>query len=811
MEEAQGNYIQEYEVIGMDVHLSIEGKKSNGHGEERNENMNMVETIKHLYKDVQSHKDYNERIMRAKEQQDDFNMKLLQILNIIENKLDKESGSRKLGSHKSHDEKRKSRSVRRHHHHSPRHSNKREHSSSSPSLVRNHKSYGVDELRGEMNKIKPPTFDGEHKKDEDEETWLLGMRKYFQLHNYSSHAEGRISIYQLKGKESMWWDHLVQVQHIKEKSVTWREFKRYFEKKYLTKRYYDKKMKELFELKLGSMTIDEYERRFLELWKYVSFIKDETLKIQRYLSGLPSFISDKIQYDDPKPLEDTTRRDKCLNDQQKSRPTFQKDWEEKKKFKVDERKKGYRPPFFRNNPQGQQNPKEPRRIDTGSQRPRQPPIQCWGCKGDHMFRDCPHRGEKGRTVHNVQQAEIVEDMGRKVPRIYAALDNKQAEYQSHMIEVEGMINNQTIAILIDSGASHSYIDPKMVESLHFPRSKHGKSWLVWLATRTKIKVNEMVKSCLMEMNGMNTWEDLNIFPLGSYDYLIGMDWLDQHHALLDYHNKEFTCLDEEGKQRKVQGIPKKVTIRDISSLQLKQCYRKGCQIFAAHMEETPKYKVPNLEDYAVLEDFEDVFKEVPRLPPRRDIDFSINLMPGAAPVSKNPYRISTPELKDLQMQLEEILKKGYICPSVSPWGTPILFVKKKYGTLRLCIDFRQLNKVTVKKKYPLPRIDDLFDQLKDAKIFSNIDIRSGYHQVRIKEEDINKRAFRTRYGHYEFTVVPFGLSNALVVFMFLMNGVFREYLDKFAIVFLDDILVYSKSKEEHEYNLSMVLQVLREH
>jgi hypothetical protein len=175
-----------------------------------------------------------------------------------------------------------------------------------------------------MNKIKPPTFNGEHKKDEYAETWLLGMRKYFQLHNYSSHAEGRISIYQLKGKESMWWDQLVQVQHIKEKSVTWREFKKYFEKKYLTKRYYDKKMKELFELKLGSMTIDEYERRFLELLKYVSFIKDETVKIQRYLSGFPSFISEKIQYDDPKKLEETIRQAKCLYDQKKSKANFPK-------------------------------------------------------------------------------------------------------------------------------------------------------------------------------------------------------------------------------------------------------------------------------------------------------------------------------------------------------------------------------------------------------------------------------------------------------------------------------------------------------
>jgi hypothetical protein len=242
----------------MDVHLGIEGTNSNGHGEGRDGNMNMVEAIKNLQKDVQSHKYDNERLMRSKEHQDDFNINLLNNLNIIENKLDKDSGSSKSGSHRPSNEKRKERSVSRHHHHSPRNSNKRERNNSSPSLVRNHKRSVVDELRGKMNKIKPPTFDGEHKKDEDAETWLLGMRNYFQLQNYSSHAEGRISIYKLKGNTSMWWDQLVQVQIIKKKSVTWREFKKYFEKKYLTKRYCDKKMKEFFELNLGSMTIDEY-------------------------------------------------------------------------------------------------------------------------------------------------------------------------------------------------------------------------------------------------------------------------------------------------------------------------------------------------------------------------------------------------------------------------------------------------------------------------------------------------------------------------------------------------------------------------
>jgi hypothetical protein len=253
-----------------------------------------------------------------------------------------------------------------------------------------------------------------------------------------------------------------------------------------------------------------------------------------------------------------------------------------------------------------------------------------------------------------------------------------------------------------------------------------------------------------------------------------------------------------------------VVVREISAMQLKKCYRKGCQLFAACVEEASRDEVSRIGDHEVITRFKDVFQEVPRLPPKRDIDFSINLMPGASPLSKAPYIMSTPELKELQLQLEELLKKGYIHPSVSPWGAPVFFVKKKDGTLRLCIDLWQLNKVTVKNKYPLPRIDDLFDQLKGAKIFSKIDLRSGYHQVRIKDEDINKTTFRTRYGHYEFTVVSFGLSNAPFVFMCLMNGVFRDYLDKFVIVFLDDILVYSKSEEEHEH-LRLVLQVLRGH
>jgi hypothetical protein len=189
---------------------------------------------------------------------------------------------------------------------------------------------------------------------------------------------------------------------------------------------------------------------------------------------------------------------------------------------------------------------------------------------------------------------------------------------------------------------------------------------VQLVTGAKIKVNDMVKSFPVDMNGLSTRDDLNIFPLGSYDCLIGMDWLDQHHYILGCYNKSFSCWDEEGNIRTVHGISRVVTVREISTLQLKKCYKKCCQLFAAHMEETPKDKVSNIEDYAVLKEFEDVFKEILGFPPKRDINFSINLMPREALVSKTPYQMSTPELKELLMQLEELLKKGYIRSSVSP-------------------------------------------------------------------------------------------------------------------------------------------------
>ena len=214
----------------------------------------------------------------------------------------------------------------------------------------------------------------------------------------------------------------------------------------------------------------------------------------------------------------------------------------------------------------------------------------------------------------------------------------------------------------------------------------------------------------------------------------------------------------------------------------------------------------------ILSDFEDMFPEqLPKgRPPKREVEFAIKTEPGAAPPNRPPYRLSPKEHEELQAQIEDLLAQGHIRPSQSPYGAPILFVPKKDGRWRMCIDYRALNKQTIKDRYPLPRIDDLLDRLGKARYFSMIDLASGYHQIAMKEDDIPKTAFRTHRGHFEFVVMPFGVSNAPATFQRLMNKVFAKELDAFILVYLDDILIFSQTKEEHLEHIRTALGRLRD-
>nr|GEV64612.1 putative reverse transcriptase domain-containing protein [Tanacetum cinerariifolium] len=268
----------------------------------------------------------------------------------------------------------------------------------------------------------------------------------------------------------------------------------------------------------------------------------------------------------------------------------------------------------------------------------------------------------------------------------------------------------------------------------------------------------------------------------SFDVVIGMDWLSKNHAKI--------LCDEKVVHIPINGETLIIRVFMIRVMEKKADEKK-------------------LEDIPVVKEFPDNFPEdLPGFPPVRQVEFQIDLIPGAAPVARTPYRLAPSEMQELSTQLQELIDRGFIRPSTSPWGAPFLFVKKKDKTFRMCIDYRELNKLTIKNHYPLPRIDHLFDQLQGSSVYSKIDLRSVYHQLRVRGEDIPKTAFRTRYGHYEFQVMPFGLTNAPAVFMDLMNRVCKPYLDKSVIVFIDDILIYS-CNEEYANHLRIILELLR--
>ena len=255
--------------------------------------------------------------------------------------------------------------------------------------------------------------------------------------------------------------------------------------------------------------------------------------------------------------------------------------------------------------------------------------------------------------------------------------------------------------------------------------------------------------------------------------ILGMDWLSQHHATMDCFRKEVKLCRPGEPEITFCGVRKILSSSMMSVMMAGKMLRKSYPRYLAYAVEVRDDDM-RLEDIPVVREFPDVFPDdLPGLPPDREIDFQIELASGTKPISRAPYRMAPAELKELKVQMEEMVNKGFVRPSTSPWGAPVLFVKKKDGSMRLCIDYRELNKVTIRNQYPLPRIDDLFDQLQGVKVFSKIDLRSVYHQLRVHEEDVPKTAFRTRYGHFEFLVMPFGLTNAPAAFMDLMNRIFR--------------------------------------
>ncbi|XP_050387928.1 uncharacterized protein LOC126804551 [Argentina anserina] len=445
--------------------------------------------------------------------------------------------------------------------------------------------------------------------------------------------------------------------------------------------------------------------------------------------------------------------------------------------------------------------------------------KCFLCDVPHWARHCPqkralsallgsHQGESeaegGNGGAHLGSLQVLNAI-RSTPKVQA----------KDLLFTDITIGGKPTTAMLDTGATHNFISIEEARRLGLKASNGGGSIKAVNSPARPIQgVARGVKTSVGAWCGSLYF---SIVPMDDYKVVLGLEFHDQVKAFPVPFANSLCIMDGEKSCVVPTTREAKQDIKVLSALQFKKGIKREEESYLAVLSEfddeerRPQDDMPK-EVAAVLEEFKDVSPtELPKkLPPRREIDHEIELEPGTKPPAMGAYRMAPLELAELRRQLKELLDAGFIRPSKAPFGAPVLFQKKKDGSLRMCIDYRALNKVTVKNKYPIPLIADLFDQLGHARYFSKLDLRSGYYQVRIAEGDEPKTACTTRYGSYEFLVMPFGLTNAPATFCTLMNKLFHPYLDWFVVVYLDDIVVYSKTMQEHVEHLREVLKVLRE-
>jgi hypothetical protein len=337
------------------------------------------------------------------------------------------------------------------------------------------------------------------------------------------------------------------------------------------------------------------------------------------------------------------------------------------------------------------------------------------------------------------------------------------------------LNECPIVILFDSEASHDFMSSACAKKARLTLMASVAPYVI-STPGGRVDADRVVRKVPLDLFVWVFETDIIVLSGQGIDVIVGMSWMKWHKVVLDISTR-LVHLNSP-----VYG---KVTLHLPAISRIKASLH--------HVVER------RLDDIHMVHEFPDILPDdLPGMPPERAIEFKIELQSDTAPIYKAPYKMSREELAELKTQLKDLLDKGFIHPSSSSWGCPALFVSKKDNGLRLCVNYRLLNAVIIKNKYPLPRIDILFDQLAGAQVFSKIDLRSGYHQIKIRDEDIPKTTFSTRYELYEYLVMSFGLINTPAYFMYLMNSVFMPELDKFVVMFIDDILVYSKSTEDYE-------------
>ncbi|KAL2936913.1 RNA-directed DNA polymerase-like protein [Bienertia sinuspersici] len=446
------------------------------------------------------------------------------------------------------------------------------------------------------------------------------------------------------------------------------------------------------------------------------------------------------------------------------------------------------------------------------------------CRGPHWDRECPNQqklnsiiassGESTGDEAQMGNLCLLSSVKATVEAMrsdnVAKVSTLRRSKRSSLMFVEAKVNEQASRALVDTGATHHFVAKGEVTRLGLKYAKEpGRLKTVKTSPVPILGIARGVPLCLGEWKGT---VDLTFVNMGDFSLVLGMEFMDSVKPWTFGRDDTLTIGEDKGAWS-VPITQEDVEPKMLSAIQLVKGMMKGQETFlAALVEEGPQGNEVPQEISGVLKDFEDVMPlELPKkLPPRREVDHEIELEPGVRPPAMSTYRMAPPELEELRKQLKELLDTGFIRPSKAPYGASMLFQRKHDGSLHMCIDYRALNKIAVKNKYPIPLVADLFDQLGKAKYFSKINLRSGYWQVRIAEGDEPKTACVTQYGSYEFLVMPFGLTNAPAAFCTLINKILRPFLNDFVVVYLDDIVVYSDKLQDHMGHLRKVFQALRE-
>ncbi|KAJ3707248.1 hypothetical protein LUZ61_010953 [Rhynchospora tenuis] len=382
------------------------------------------------------------------------------------------------------------------------------------------------------------------------------------------------------------------------------------------------------------------------------------------------------------------------------------------------------------------------------------------------------------------------------------------------MKFKGFIGRIPVCALIDSGSTHSFVNPTILDPQLFSIATTTPMTVV-VANGNKMTTDSVCHALRFSLQGHEFHKDMRLLDVKGYDLILGLDWLNEMGPMVVDWKKGSIKFSRGSEEIHLQASDEVAELKLCQAqLNIQQEVQEGSEVFIAYLfqvEAEEQHTVStNTEIDIILQQYSDVFSEPTTLPPQREIDHQISLQPNTNPINQRPYRHSYLQKLELEKIITELLHNKFIQPSSSPFASPVILVKKKDQTWRMCIDYRKINSCTVKNRYPIPIIEDLLDELNGSKVFSKIDLRSCYHQIRMHPADIPKTAFKTHEGHYEFTVMPFGLTNAPATFQSLMNQVFKPFLRKFVLVFFDDILIYSPDMNTHQQHLATVLSVLRE-